>query len=195
MTIPNISKALSISGYMSKPELLWLAEQSSKVGIVVEIGSWKGRSTRALADNCPGIVYAVDHWKGQLRDPVAAPTREIKVRCGGDGSIIRSEFNNNLSDLIDIDKVIPINHNSQDGVPTELEVVRDRVGLLFIDGDHSYEGCKSDIELFGPLLREGGILSGHDYNSQPRHSGVRQIVDELFGDNVNLHHTIWWVRV
>lgn len=34
--------------------------------------------------------------------------------------------------------------------------------LLFVDGDHTYEGVMSDLQMYGPLLREGGLLALHD---------------------------------
>lgn len=194
----NIQRASEVPGYMPIRELTWLAEWAAKSRIVVEIGSWKGRSTRALGDNVKQRVYAVDHWLGQLRDPAAAPTRELLVRGGGDRAaghdFIWNEFRANLADLIDKGKVIPIDHNSQNGLPAELLPLRGRVDLLFIDGDHSYEGCKSDIDHYGPLVRPGGIISGHDYNSQPRHAGVRRIVDEYYGKSAKFCQTIWWVN-
>lgn len=33
---------------------------------------------------------------------------------------------------------------------------------LFIDGDHTYEGVKSDFETYGPLVRKGGVIAFHD---------------------------------
>lgn len=33
---------------------------------------------------------------------------------------------------------------------------------LFIDGDHAYEGVKSDFEMYGPLVRKGGLIAFHD---------------------------------
>jgi predicted O-methyltransferase YrrM len=36
--------------------------------------------------------------------------------------------------------------------------------MVFIDGDHSYEGCKGDILAWTPHLKRGGILAVHDYN-------------------------------
>ena len=33
---------------------------------------------------------------------------------------------------------------------------------LFIDGDHSYEGVKSDFEMYAPLVRKGGVIAFHD---------------------------------
>lgn len=34
--------------------------------------------------------------------------------------------------------------------------------FLYIDGDHSYEGVKKDFEMYGPLIRKGGIIAFHD---------------------------------
>lgn len=37
-----------------------------------------------------------------------------------------------------------------------------RVELLFIDGDHSYEGVKMDFEMYSPLVADGGMIAFHD---------------------------------
>ena len=37
-----------------------------------------------------------------------------------------------------------------------------QLDFLFIDGDHSYDGVKSDYEMYGPLVRPGGIIAFHD---------------------------------
>jgi predicted O-methyltransferase YrrM len=34
--------------------------------------------------------------------------------------------------------------------------------LVFVDGDHSYEGVRRDHELYAPLLRPGGLIAFHD---------------------------------
>ena len=49
------------------------------------------------------------------------------------------------------------------------------LGLLFIDGDHSFEGAKSDYEYFSPYIIEGGFLAMHDYDM----SGPRRVIDEI----------------
>ena len=36
------------------------------------------------------------------------------------------------------------------------------ISVLFIDGDHSYQGCKRDIEAWYPLMKEGGVILFHD---------------------------------
>lgn len=57
--------------------------------------------------------------------------------------------------------------------------------LVFIDGDHSYEGVKRDIDNWAPQLVKGGIMAFHDYNPTPtdlrrfKLEGVRRAVDEF----------------
>lgn len=41
------------------------------------------------------------------------------------------------------------------------------VDLIFIDGDHSYEGCRGDIEVWAPHVRRGGLVVLHDYANAP----------------------------
>lgn len=65
------------------------------------------------------------------------------------------------------------------------------VDLVFIDADHSYNGCKGDIEAWLPNIKPGGILAIHDYKKDtltydeatcphPRPwPGVDRAVDEL----------------
>ena len=74
--------------------------------------------------------------------------------------------------------------------------------LVFIDADHSYEGCKADIEAYLPKVRPGGIIAGHDYNADHVKYGdlfqaVIRAVDEAFGaENVTVDADhVWWVRV
>jgi predicted O-methyltransferase YrrM len=49
---------------------------------------------------------------------------------------------------------------------TLAEVIRrlnnEKADVLFIDGDHSYRGCKQDFEMYAPLVRKGGIIAFHD---------------------------------
>jgi cephalosporin hydroxylase len=37
-----------------------------------------------------------------------------------------------------------------------------QVDFLFIDGDHTYHGVKSDFDMYSPLVRKGGIVAFHD---------------------------------
>ena len=54
---------------------------------------------------------------------------------------------------------------------SHLEEVKNRVAglldgrsldVLFVDGDHSYDGVRSDFEMYSPLVRRGGMVIFHD---------------------------------
>jgi predicted O-methyltransferase YrrM len=53
--------------------------------------------------------------------------------------------------------------------------------VLFIDGDHSYEGVKKDFELWSPLVRPGGIVLFHDIlpHTKVAHCEVDRLWNEL----------------
>jgi len=50
--------------------------------------------------------------------------------------------------------------------------------LLFIDGDHSYDGVKSDFEMYSPLVREAGIVAFHDIANARTDYGVGRFWNE-----------------
>jgi hypothetical protein len=58
--------------------------------------------------------------------------------------------------------------------------------FVFIDACHEYESVKKDILVWMPKIKDGGILSGHDYGRG--FPGVAQAVDEIFGNKVNLKY-------
>lgn len=54
---------------------------------------------------------------------------------------------------------------------------KETISLIFIDGDHSYLGCKKDIEAWFPKMKKGGVMLFHDYDQTS--PGVIQAVDEF----------------
>jgi SAM-dependent methyltransferase len=166
----GIRHKMNIRGWMSEHELAWLSEQTAYT--VIEIGCAYGRSTFALADRAKRL-YAVDTWQGS---PAELKTNH-KDYAELDGDFAMVAFCANLGVYIRRGTVVPLRMHSRNAaqVLTDWGVFAD---LIFIDGDHDYEAVKEDIRLYQPLLREGGILCGHDYGDS-NWPGVRKAVDEL----------------
>jgi len=76
--------------------------------------------------------------------------------------------------------------------------------FVYIDGGHSYEQVKKDIENYFPLVKKGGVFGGHDFSDIPVNPGQRygviQAVIEFInkeGYNKNFRFFVdyydWWV--
>jgi len=172
-----IERALDISGWMNPRELTWLAQTAVKSKVAIEIGSYFGRSARAIGDNIQDRLYCVDPWSLDYFDNDSQPLLTV-------GNLAYEGFCRNLADLIDRGKVVPVR--------TTFKEFNSRVkpDFIFIDGDHRREAVEHDIEKSLKMLSDGGILAGHDYamNGWP---AVKEVVDEHF-PNVNVIQQIWW---
>jgi predicted O-methyltransferase YrrM len=165
----NIEQALPIDGWMNEVELEYLATIASRSYETVEVGCWQGRSTIAIACNTPGVIYAVDPWTGNPE------TKEMVDQH--EHGWLRHEFTKNTT-LAGVSKwVVPLSIPSVDAA-TKSFLSRHRFDFVFIDGDHTYESVKADIECWSKLLRPNGIIAGHDYGNPPW-EGVIRAVDEL----------------
>lgn len=56
-----------------------------------------------------------------------------------------------------------------------------QLDFLFIDGDHSYEGVRSDFEMYSPLVRTGGLIAFHDIALTETSEKVHKYWDEIKG--------------
>lgn len=56
------------------------------------------------------------------------------------------------------------------------------IDLLFIDGDHTYEGVKRDLEMYRPMVRPGGIIALHDVLDTPKHRKDGCFVHKLWAE-------------
>lgn len=172
--------ASDIDGWMSIRELQWLSKIASDCELIIEVGSYKGRSSKALADNCIGRVYCIDPWDGFYYNDDGSINKGIKTK-------VSDQFYNNLSNHIKSGRVIPLTGYGRDFK------FAPEADLVFIDGDHRYNEVIDDIARARSWIRNGGIISGHDYN-QHGWPGVKRAVDESF-ENVKVVDTIWYVQI
>lgn len=160
----ELRKAGDIGGWLTLEEGAWLAEQANSRRVIVEIGSCYGRSTRAMADNTEGVVYAVDDWKG--------PRDNGRLKVTNDP---KAGFLTNCKDLIDAGKVVPV--TADHGDFARLDELPDP-DMVFIDGDHSAEAVSRDISYWQGRLQPGGLLCGHDFDWNTVSETVTQLLPE-----------------
>lgn len=185
----NIENALKIQGFTNPAELEWLALQASSRKVIAEVGSWKGRGTRAMADNLPegGVIYAVDTWRGT---PADTHMRELE---GKPEDWLFNQFIANIGENL-LHRVTKVVENGVE-YPHDIYTVRPlreesvtaahylgedcyhvKFDMVFIDAAHDYEAVKNDILAWRKYLAPGGLLCGHDY--EKGRGGVVQAVNE-----------------
>lgn len=57
-----------------------------------------------------------------------------------------------------------------------------KIDFLFIDGDHTYQGVKSDFEMYKNLVKEGGLIGFHDIVNTDYHHKLDCYVDVLWDE-------------
>jgi len=143
---PAVAAALPIDGWMDEIELVWLAEHAARHNCILEFGSYKGRSTKALALATPGRVYAVDRWAGDMERDVLP------------------QFVNNLSPEIETGKVF-IRRMETGRAFHAFKAEGVAPDMVFIDADHEYQAVKEDIATALRLLNGRGLICGHDFST------------------------------
>jgi len=64
------------------------------------------------------------------------------------------------------------------GLATKMSVnIKDgELGFIFLDASHDYHSVMTDLNIWVPKVKKGGVVSGHDYLSH-YHRGVKKAVD------------------
>lgn len=144
-----------------------------------EVGVSQGRFTMYLCAIMHDLkMIAVDRWEEQ-------PEHQTEGWVGWDHEGSYKRFQDACAQYFP-DRV---NIVRSDSVAAAVQVADDSLDFVFIDADHSYEGCKADIEAWAPKVRIGGMISGHDYNR--KWPGVIQAVDEAFPLKIVSHDSVW----
>lgn len=159
-----------VEGFLSHEEgelLHYLARSCPNNGTIVEIGSWKGRSTAWMGRGVKGAsnnahIYAIDPHTGSPEHQL----NSVEVYTF-------TEFKNNVRNMGVEDVITPI-------VAFSDEAAKDfvlPVDLLFIDGAHEYEAVKLDFDTWFPKLKIGATIAFHDSVGEGW-PGVQQLVRE-----------------
>lgn len=168
----------------------WLVEEIPAGGKFVEVGCWLGRSIAALHSFAQEAgktleLSVVDTFQGK---PANEQHRAILAQHGG--NVMKAFMAN--TDALKVPMTI-----YPKGSPESASQFSDQsLDAVFIDGDHSYEAVRADIEAWLPKVKPRGILSGHDYDMQTDPDVVR-VVNNYFdgGAEVQVMGRCWYVRL
>ena len=155
---------------MSSHELAWLRDTAAQMSSVIEIGSWKGRSTFALLEGCRGPVYAVDHWLGSWDERTG--THSEALTC--------NMFHVFMGNVGHFPNLKAIRMDSLDAA----ECLPD-VDMIFIDGCHQYDDVVQDLKAWRQKAKK--LLCGHDFN----YESVKKALKEEVGEVTNVVESLW----
>lgn len=131
--------------------------------VAVEVGVAEANHSRDMCENGYKLVISVDAWEcigGQI----------------GDGGFDQDWHDQNYKNACDLLRPYGGRSKILRGRTTAMAqyVPDESVDLVYIDADHSYQGCTNDIEAWWPKLRRGGVMAFHDFEN-PNY-GVKEAV-------------------
>lgn len=138
--------------------------------VVVEVGSWLGGSLFHIlkgTEDLGATIHCVDHWQG---DPDLNP-------AGGHVDDIFQGFLTNLRELGSPENIVI---HQMPSIEAANEFTDNSVDMIYLDGSHDYSSVLNDLTAWWPKLKDGAIVSGHDYTAI-HFPGLVKAVDEFFG--------------
>jgi len=143
-----------VGGWLTESEGIFLYQIAKKVSpqnTIVEIGSWKGKSTICLGkgtqDGNKAKIYAVD--------PHIGSSEHRKMFGNAD---TYQEFIQNIQNADIAQYIEPIRKTSENASNDFQEPIE----FLFVDGAHEFKFVQLDIKLWFSKVKDGGIIAFHD---------------------------------
>ena len=151
----DFNKAIeNVGGWLTEAEGLSLYDTAKKIktgNVIVEVGSWKGKSTICLGngskDGNKVKIFAID--------PHIGSSEHQKMFSKVDTF---EEFRQNINRAGITEFVEPVRDTSENAAKN----FNQRIEFAFIDGAHEYSFVKLDFKVWFPKVMSGGILAFHD---------------------------------
>lgn len=129
--------------------------------VCVEIGVFAGRSllaaALALKENGRGVIYGIDPWTPDASSEGFVEGDANRVWWGKlDHNVIMQQFLDYIALLGVQDSIRVVRKTNREALP-EITLVSP-IDWLHIDGNHSVELARYDVENYVPLVRSGGRI-------------------------------------
>src|SRR3990167_3935973 len=150
-----------------------LAREVPADQVIVEVGSYTGKSTMCLAvgsaEGNRALVYAVDLWWSGT----SHKGRDFKAH----GPEVTAVFERRR-EAFDVAGLVRPTMGASVTVAATFHPPH--IGLLFIDAEHTFEACKADFEAWAPMVVRSGSIALHDYAGKGDAGGaVKRYIDEV----------------
>ena len=181
--------------YTTNKEQTWMRDATSTEGLLdlikelgdnsdktmIEIGSFVGESTVLFAQSFKKVI-AIDPFLADY-DPKDPTSYLFEFKNVYDTYLDRTSPYSNIQTLT----------MTSDAAADILN--EDYFDFIYLDGLHTYEGVKTDIKNYLPMVKKGGVIGGHDYtNKLPHLVGVYDAVNEMFGAPDKVYKDNSWIK-
>lgn len=158
----------NIEGWFSYEKLYDQMVEKYDNAIFAEIGVFKGRSITYLAEKVKESnknikVYAIDLFTFQKE--------QVAQKCGKIDEPFYEEYLKNIEPLKDYITTI-----KGDSRTVHEQFEDESVDFLFIDGEHTKPVLSTELTVWYPKIKWGGVIAGHDY------SMIKGVIDRFFKD-------------
>lgn len=175
----RIMDYLQIDGWLAHGEAITLYETARKLPddhpVVCEIGSWLGKSSVVIARGLVGkrepLLYCIDPFNA---DGDASSLGDYAARRQALGRSLEEQFMANIRSRRLEHIVRPLPGYSHDVFPR----FREKLDMLFIDGNHEYEAVRRDFREWSTLLKPGGYIAFHDVSFNNPGEGPQRLIRE-----------------
>ena len=146
---------------------------------MIEIGSYTGESTIIFAEHFKKVI-SIDPFLNYYDNNDAASNL-------GNLDDVYMKF---IERTNKFENIFHIKEKSENAI----DYLKEKVDFVYIDGIHTYEQVKKDINNYIGIIKDNGIIGGHDYSSH--FSGVVNAVNEILGiPDATFQDTSWIKRI
>jgi predicted O-methyltransferase YrrM len=163
-----------VKGFLDKEEgrrLYELAKAASCIGPCLEIGSYCGKSTIYLGQGCKeknGVLFSIDHHRGSEEHQPGEEYHDPELFDSDTDSMDSFKAFRKTLVLASLEEVVvPIVAKSS----VTARRWATPLGLVFIDGGHSFESAFTDYSSWASHVLAGGYLIIHDIFKNPQEGG------------------------
>lgn len=173
-----LAVALACKGFLAQEEglrLFELARESATAGPIVEIGSYCGKSSVYVGSGARaggGRLVCVDHHRGNEEQQPGEEYHDPDLFDPEAGAMDSLRYlRRTIRDAGLEDDVLILVARSADAAA----LVSGPLGMVFIDGGHTFEAAQTDYERWVGKVARGGILAIHDLFFDPAEGGQAPI--------------------
>jgi cephalosporin hydroxylase len=148
---------------------------------IIEIGSYSGQSSAFFAKFFDRII-SIDPFINEY-DPLDPACKFMPLES------VYSQFLNNISKYSNITHIKKTSDEAIKNLNNEENIL-----AVYIDGLHTFDQVKKDIENYKDIIIKGGYLCGHDYHTQ-QWPGVCNAIDEFKKPDAIFSDTSWLIRM